>query len=84
MKKFIERVKQRPPHERREVAMRIAATITGVIFVGWVATLGMRLTQPHTKTAEQTRLESQVASVWSALSFKQAPNTLQVASTTNR
>lgn len=64
--------------------MRIAATITGVIFVGWVATLGMRLAQPHEKTAEQTRLESQVASVWAAFSFKQQPNTLQVASTTNR
>ncbi len=83
MKKFIESVKQRPPHERRQVAMRIAASITGVIFIGWVATLGVRLSTPSEKTAEQTTFETQLASVFSAFSLQGAkPSTLEVSSTT--
>ena len=78
-------MKQRPPHERREAALRVATVVTGVLFVGWLATLGMRLATPAPKTAEQSRFESQVASVLSAISFWDSKeNALQVASTTNR
>jgi len=83
MKKMIENVKQRPPHERREFAMRVALSVTGVIFVGWLATLGVRLANPTPKTADQQSFEQQVASVFSAFSFTKAGNnTLEVASST--
>jgi hypothetical protein len=84
MKKFIENVRQRPPHERREVAFRIAASLTGVIFLGWLATLGFRLGTPAPKTAEQSTFESQLASIWSAFSLHGGKdNTLEVASTSD-
>ena len=84
MKKFIENVKQRPPHERRDVAMRIAAMVTGVIFLGWMATLGVRLANPAPKSAAESSFEHQVASVFSAFSFGGSKeNTLEVASSTN-
>jgi hypothetical protein len=84
MKNFIHNVKQRPPHERREVAMRIAASITGVLFVGWLATLGVRLATPAPKTAQEASFESQVASVFSAFNLAgKKENTLEVSTTTN-
>lgn len=84
MKKYIENIQQKPPHERREAAMRIAASITGVIFVGWLATLGVRLANPAPKSAQQTTFENQVASVFSAFSFGGSKeNSLEVASSTN-
>jgi len=64
--------------------MRIAASITGIIFVGWLATLGVRLANPAPKTAQETTFESQVASVFSAFSLHgKQENTLEVATTTN-
>jgi len=44
MKKYIQHVQDtHTPHERRQVAMRIAAVVTGLLFVAWLATLGVRL-----------------------------------------
>jgi hypothetical protein len=84
MKNYIHNMRQKAPHERRQAAMRIAATVTAVLFLGWVATLGVRLATPSAKTAQQSSFESQVASIISAFSLSGAkPNTLQVASTTN-
>lgn len=77
-------MKQRPPHERRQAAMRIAGAITGVIFIGWIATLGVRLGGPSQKTAQQSGFEAQVASIISAFTLSGGqPNTLQVASSSN-
>ncbi len=75
-------MQQRPPHERREAAFRIAASVTGVIFLGWLATLGVRLATPAPKVAQESSFERQVASVFSAFgggSDKQ--NTLEVSTT---
>lgn len=85
MKKYIEHMKQQPPHERRMAAIRIASVVTGVIFVGWLATLGVRLGEPVQKTAaEASGFSAQVASIFSAFSLKGAkPNTLEAASTTS-
>ncbi len=85
LKKYISHVKQRDPHERRLAAMRIAGSITGLIFIGWIATLGVRLSAPSPKTAaEVTGFQSQMASAISALSFQsdRIKSVLQVASTT--
>ena len=44
MKRYIQHVQDtHTPHERRQVAMRIAAIVTAVLFVAWLATLGVRL-----------------------------------------
>ena len=44
MRKYIENIQNtHTPHERRQVAMRIAAIITGLLFIAWLATLGVRL-----------------------------------------
>ncbi len=81
MKKYFKNMQQRPPHERREAAFRIAAAITGVIFLGWVATLGVRLAAPAPKVAQQSSFERQVASVFSAFGGGDKQNTLEVSTT---
>ncbi len=84
MKNYIHNMRQKAPHDRRAAAMRIAATITAVMFLGWIATLSVRLAAPSPKTAQQSSFESQVASIISAFSLSGAKiNTLQVASSTN-
>ena len=86
IKRYLENVKQRSAHERRGFALRVATSITGVIFVGWLATLGVRLASPHPKTAaEITGFKSEMASVISAFGVQaKKAATLEVASTTNQ
>ena len=44
MKRYIEHIQDtHTPHERRQVAMRIATIVTALLFVAWLATLGVRL-----------------------------------------
>lgn len=44
MKKFIEHMKaNKTPHERRQFAMQAAGLCTALLFVGWLATLGVHL-----------------------------------------
>jgi hypothetical protein len=44
MKKLIERLKaEKTPHERRQISMQVAGVITAVLFVGWIGTLGVRI-----------------------------------------
>ena len=61
--------------------MRVATLITGVIFVGWLATLGMRLSSfTPEKTASDEHFVSQVASVFSAFRLSGgSENALEVA-----
>ncbi len=83
MKKYIENLKQQPPHERRQAALRLSLMITGVIFLGWFATLSFRLANPAPKTADTQSFESQIASIMGAFTLKGGEgNTLEVASTT--
>ena len=41
------------PHERRQFALQVAGTITALIFVAWVATLGVRLAQSSAQSAQE-------------------------------
>jgi hypothetical protein len=84
VKKYIEHMREQPPHDRRQAALRIATVVTAVIFVGWLATLGLRLATPAPKSAAQEGFESQLASVFSAftLSGKQK-STLEPVPTDN-
>ena len=34
---------EKSPHERRQAALQIATILTAILFVGWIATLGVRL-----------------------------------------
>ena len=43
MRRYIEQLKARPSHEKRRFSLHASAVIVGIIFVGWISTLGMRL-----------------------------------------
>ncbi len=60
MRRYIEHIRNtRTPHERRQHALQIAGVFTAVLFVGWLATLSLRIgtggevvnTNPSTNTA---------------------------------
>jgi hypothetical protein len=44
MKKYFGHLQDtKTPHERREVALRIAGVLTALVFVVWLSTFGVRL-----------------------------------------
>ena len=45
MRRYIEQLQKRHPHEKRRFSLNAAAIIVGFIFVVWISTLGVRLTQ---------------------------------------
>lgn len=54
MNNFIANMReQRSPHERRQFALKVAGTMTALIFVAWVSTLGVRLAQSGAASAQQ-------------------------------
>ncbi len=63
MKKYIHYMRtERTPHQRRQAALQIATITTAVIFVGWVATLGVRVaTSPIAADENTTQLVSSVS-----------------------
>ena len=44
MKRYIEHMQTKDPHQRRTHAMQVAGALTAVVFVVWITTLGFRLT----------------------------------------
>jgi len=71
MRKYIQHVQDtHTPHERRQVAMQIAAIVTGLLFVAWLATLGVRLGSSIPSVAEESTnnaaaaLEAVQSSAW--------------------
>ena len=42
MKKYLEHIKSKPPHERRQHAMQLSAGVMALVFVVWVSTIGLR------------------------------------------
>ncbi len=51
MRRYIEHVQSKEPHERRQHAMRLAGAVTAAVFVVWVTTLGLRLSSSNTEVA---------------------------------
>jgi hypothetical protein len=43
MNRYLKHMHGKPTHERRQHAMKIAAVLTALVFVGWVTTLGLQL-----------------------------------------
>jgi hypothetical protein len=71
-------------HERRQHAVKVATGVTAVLFVGWLATLGLRLSGTPT-TAQNTDNgsdQSSLANVVSGAAYTNV-NTLQVASSSD-
>jgi hypothetical protein len=78
MKKYIEHIKTKEPHERRQHAMQIAGAVTTAVFLVWITTLGLRLGSGGTVAGEdQTSLSASAAQ-----SIYTGPNHLIVSSTT--
>lgn len=48
MKRYIEHIKTKEPHQRRKHAMQMSGAIVGVLFVAWLATFSTRLGAPGT------------------------------------
>ena len=61
-------------HERRQHALGIAMSVTAIIFVGWVATLGVRASLHDSQVAKDNN-GSQTAAVGM---YGQTTNTLEV------
>jgi hypothetical protein len=82
MKNFIERMKEeRTPHERRQFAMRVAATVTAVLFVGWLATFGVRISTSGEIAEQNVNTASQSASVGGVVESPSGNSTLYVSTT---
>jgi hypothetical protein len=64
MRRYIEHVKAKEPHHRRQHAVQVAGLLTAVAFVVWITTLPLRFggsgtvaqTGDETFTTEQTQL----------------------------
>jgi hypothetical protein len=44
MKPYFDHMETKTTHERRQHAMQVAGILTAVVFVGWVASLGLSFT----------------------------------------
>ena len=54
MRKYIQHIQDtHTPHERRQVAMRMAAILTAILFIAWLATLSVRLGNSVPAVAEE-------------------------------
>jgi hypothetical protein len=85
MKKYIARMHSKSTHERRQHAARIATVVTAVVFVGWLATLGFRLSGGTSAVAAQNTSSddsSQLANVVSGAGYTPV-NSLEIASSSD-
>ena len=76
MRRYIEHIRSKEPHERRAHALRAAGVITALFVVAWVATLPARL-----NTGQISQAQSDQAAAAAAAAYAQTPQ-LEVASTT--
>lgn len=82
MKRYIEHIQTKDPHERRQHALRIAGALTAVVFVGWLGTLGLRLAGGN--VASEEAASNQTAAVLMGVSPDELFGGLEVASTSYR
>jgi hypothetical protein len=83
MKRYIQELKNRPTHDRRLFALRIAGAVTAIIFVGWIGTLGLRVgNQGAGDAALNNNSSSQTAAAQSGI-YGGNQNQLIVSTTTN-
>ena len=80
MKRYLKHMQNKEPHERRVHAMHMAGTLTAVIFVAWLATLGGRLASHNGQIAEDGS-ENQIANILNGISLPE--NQLLVATSSD-
>lgn len=61
MKRYLEHIRQKPTHERRQHAVQVASVITGMIFIGWLGTLGVRMSSGSAETASAVQSPSPIS-----------------------
>lgn len=85
MKNYFEHMHSKSTHERRQHALRVASVVTGVVFLGWLATLGVRLGSSGTGSVASENDQAQQTQLANVISGTYTPtgNTLEVATTTN-
>ena len=82
MKRYIEHLKSKPAHQRRQHATKIAGVITAFVFMVWFGTLGMRLVSSSASITEQDMGGStQLANIVSG-AYAPGVHTFEVATTT--
>ena len=70
MKRYFDHIQSKEPHERRRHALQIAGVVTGLFFIAWITTLGLRLPQAGpsqeelSAAAAQSQLEVAQTSVF--------------------
>ena len=76
MKRYLEHIRSKEPHERRAHALRAAGVITALFVMAWLATLPARL-----NTGQISQAQSDQAAAAAAAMYQESPH-LEVASTT--
>jgi len=79
MKKYFNHIQNKPPHERRQHAVRVASMFTALVFVGWITTLGVRLANTSGVIVQNPDGSGQMANVSSI--YDKPENSLEVATT---
>lgn len=57
MEKFVNNLRKKPEHVRRNILYGVTFGVTGIILLFWFYTLAARLTTPETKEAFQNDLK---------------------------
>ncbi|MDB5225083.1 MAG: hypothetical protein JWL87_35 [Candidatus Adlerbacteria bacterium] len=80
MKKYLDHIKTKEPHERRQHAMQIAGVVTAGVFAIWITTLGFRLSSDETQLAQDDTNQTSLTAA-AAQSGYNGPNQLIPAPT---
>jgi hypothetical protein len=79
MKRYIQHIKSKPPHDRRQHAMQLSAGVVAIVFVVWISTIGIRFASSPSEVAEGSG--SQLANI---ISGAGAQNATLIVSTTSQ
>lgn len=83
MKRYIEHMQSKPTHQRRQHALQVATVVTAVVFVGWLASLGVRISSSGTTTVAGAPSQTiQFANALNGVDSADTTNTLEVSTTT--
>ena len=83
MKRYIEHMQSKPTHQRRQHALQVATMVTAVVFVGWLASLGVRISSSGAATvAGAPSQTTQFANALNGIDSADTTNTLEVSTTT--
>ena len=78
MSKYLEHIRSKDPHDRRQHAMQLSSGILAIVFLVWITTIGWRFSQIPAQSPNDST-NQQLANIASGASNGQA--TLLVATT---